>query len=245
MMVNENADDYNRKTDTYIVAYFDLLGVTSRIKSDMEKQEVFMNKLHNLYTFSVNLTREIQIKGNQEIQFKIFSDNIIIAKRISEEKKKRLEDINCLLSCAAHFQELSASDSVGWMLRGGITIGQLFIDEVMVWGEALVKAYFLEDKVAVYPRVIIDSNVISELKDDSALSEYTRKDFDDLIFLNYLNNCHFCGERLMNGFKLMKEEIGVSWDERMQQKFSWHMNYINSELDRKNEKRDKKYRLTL
>ncbi len=150
-----------------------------------------------------------------------------------------------MLSCAAHFQELSASESVGWMLCGGITIGQLFIDEVMVWGQALVKAYFLEDKVAVYPRVIIDSNVISELKDDSALSEYTRKDFDDLIFLNYLNNCHFCGERLMNGFKLMKEEIGVSWDERMQQKFSWHMNYINSELDRKNEKRDKKYRLTL
>jgi hypothetical protein len=245
MMVNENADSYNRKTDTYIVAYFDLLGVASRIKSDMEKQKVSMNKLHNLYTFSMNLTREIQIKGNQEIQFKIFSDNIIIAKRISEEKKKRLEDINCLLSCAAHFQELAASDSVGWMLRGGITIGQLFIDEVMVWGEALVKAYFWEDKVAVYPRVILDSNVVSEIIDDSILNEYMRKDFDDLIFLNYLNNCHFCGQMLMNGFELMKEEIGGRWDERMQQKFSWHMNYINSELDRKNEKKDKKYRLTL
>ncbi|SEW20201.1 hypothetical protein [[Clostridium] fimetarium] len=243
MMVNENKDSYDRKTDTYIVAYFDLLGVTSRIKSDMEKQEVFMNKLHNLYTFSMNLTREIKIKENKEIQFKIFSDNIIIAKKISEEN--RLEDINCLLSCAAHFQELAASDSVGWMLRGGITIGQLFIDEVMVWGEALVKSYFLEDKVAIYPRVILDSNVISEIKNDSVLSEYMRKDFDDLMYLNYLNNCYYCGERLMKGFELMKEELESHWDERMRQKFSWHMNYINSELDRKKEKKDKKYRLTL
>lgn len=245
MIVNENADSYNRKTNSYIVAYFDLLGVTSRIKSDIKKQELSMNKLHNLYTFSVDLTKEIKIKGNQEIQFKIFSDNIIIAKKLSEEKKKKLEDINCLLSCAARFQELSASDSVGWMLRGGISIGQFFIDEVMVWGEALLKAYFLEDKVAVYPRVILDSNVISEIKDNSALSEYTRKDFDNLIFLNYLNNCHFCGEMLMNGFELMKEEVGDYWDEKMQQKFNWHMNYINTELDRKNEKKDAKYRLTL
>ena len=243
MMVNENADYYNRKTDTYIVAYFDLLGVTSRIRSDIQKQEVSMNKLHNLYTFTINQTRNIQIRGNKEIQFKIFSDNIMIAKRISKEKK--LEDINCLLACAAHFQELAASDSVGWMLRGGITIGQLYIEEVMVWGEALVKAYFLEDRVAVYPRVILDSNVISEIKNDSLLSEFMRKDFDELMFLNYLNNCHFCGEMLMNGFELMKEELRGCWNERMRQKFSWHMNYINSELDRKNEKKDKKYRLTL
>lgn len=33
-MVNENIDAYNRKTDEYIVAYIDILGVTSRIKSD-------------------------------------------------------------------------------------------------------------------------------------------------------------------------------------------------------------------
>ena len=49
-----------------------------------------------------------------------------------------------------------------------------------------------------------------------------RKVFDDLIFLDYLNNCHFCGEMLMNGFELMKEEVRVRWDERMRQKFSWH-----------------------
>ena len=43
MLVKENIDDYNRKTDEYIVAYFDLLGITSRIKSYTKEQELSMN----------------------------------------------------------------------------------------------------------------------------------------------------------------------------------------------------------
>lgn len=33
MLVNQNKDTYDRKTDEYIVAYIDLLGVTNQIKS--------------------------------------------------------------------------------------------------------------------------------------------------------------------------------------------------------------------
>lgn len=32
MFVNQNTDAYDRKMDTYIVAYIDLLGMTNRIK---------------------------------------------------------------------------------------------------------------------------------------------------------------------------------------------------------------------
>lgn len=50
----------------------------------------------------------------------------------------------------------SVSNSVGWLVRGGITIGDFYIDDMFVWGAALVKAYELEEKIAVYPRVILD-----------------------------------------------------------------------------------------
>jgi hypothetical protein len=33
MMINENADNYDRETSEYIVAYLDLLGVTTRRKN--------------------------------------------------------------------------------------------------------------------------------------------------------------------------------------------------------------------
>ena len=74
---------------------------------------------------------------------------------------------------------------------------------------------------------------------------HLRKDFDNLYFLNILNDCHFCGEMLMNGFQIMQEEAGIKIDEKLYQKFSWHMNFVNAELDRKNEKKDRKYRLSM
>lgn len=243
MLVNQNVDAYDRKTGTYIVAYIDLLGVSNKIKA--ADQQLAMNKLHNLYTFFVDLTKDIQIDENKDIQFKIFSDNIIIAKKLSNEIFQRKKDIRSLLMCAGHVQELAASDSVGWLLRGGISIGQLFIDNVMVWGEALLKSYYLEDKIANYPRIIIDKKVVNEINQDIQLSEYIRKDFDNLYFLNFLNNCHFCGQMLMNGFEKMQKEVGKSIDEKTYQKFCWHMNFVNSELDRKNEKKDRKYRLSM
>ena len=147
--------------------------------------------------------------------------------------------------CAGHFQELTVICSVGWLLRGGISIGQLFIDDVTVWGDALLKAYYLEDKIANYPRIIIDKNVVDEIINDMQLNEYLRQDFDNIYFLNFLNDCHFCGEMLMNGFHIMQGEVGNSIDEKTYQKFSWHMKFVNSELDRKNEKKDKKYRLSM
>jgi|GEM_PF-2997111 hypothetical protein len=45
MLVNQNADNYDRKTEEYIVAYLDLLGITKRIEA-IEQQELAMNKLH-------------------------------------------------------------------------------------------------------------------------------------------------------------------------------------------------------
>lgn len=50
---------------------------------------------------------------------------------------------------------------------------------------------------------------------------------------------------LMNGFQIMQEEGSINIDEKLYQKFSWHMNFVNAELDRKNEKQDKKYRLSM
>jgi len=66
MLANQNKNTYDRKTDEYIVAYIDLLGVTNKIKS--KDSQLAMNKLHNLYTFSVKLTRDVQIEENQDIQ---------------------------------------------------------------------------------------------------------------------------------------------------------------------------------
>lgn len=241
MLINQNTDSYDRKTEDYIVAYIDLLGMTNRIKK--EKDDLTLNILHNLYTFSEHLTKEIDLDGQKDIEFKIFSDNIIVAKRLAAGNRQRSAGIENLLLCVRGIQIDAASDSVGWMLRGGITIGKFFIDDVMVWGEALLRAYALEDKVANYPRIVLDDCVVQECSKYEKLIPYCREDFDGVYFLNYLNNCHFCAERLKNGFEKMKQELDGKMDDKTRQKMIWHRNFVNAELDRKDEIQDRLYRL--
>jgi hypothetical protein len=52
----------------------------------------------------------------------------------------------------------------GVLVRGGICIGDLFVraGKTMLFGPALVKAYKLESEYAVYPRIIIDRDLIWE-----------------------------------------------------------------------------------
>ena len=57
MLVNQNVDSYDRQTSEYIVAYIDLLGVTSKIK-DADAQNLSMNILHNLYTHTIGIMKE-------------------------------------------------------------------------------------------------------------------------------------------------------------------------------------------
>lgn len=245
MLIRGSVDKYDRETSQHIVAYLDILGIAARMKEGHERQKIAMNKLHNLYTFSMDISKKIAMEGCSDIHFKIFSDNIIIVKKLSEQSDKRLLDIKILLNCVANFQCSAVKDSVGWLVRGGISIGELYMDETMVWGEALIKAYDLESNPAIYPRVLLDSSVLSYTLSDIELSEYTQQDFDSLYFLNYLHIQHFGGRFLKNGFQMMLDELKGRYSERIYQKLCWHMNYVNRELDKKNEKKDMKYRLRI
>ena len=47
----------------------------------------------------------------------------------------------------------------------------------------------------------------------------------------------------MRGFELMKADAGAAPNDRVLQKLIWHKNFVNNELDFKNEKGEEKYRL--
>jgi hypothetical protein len=249
MNIREAVDKYNRKTSQYMVAYLDILGVASRMSQDKESQILPLNKLHNLYKFTMELTNKTNgIRFLRGIDFKIFSDNIVITKKLSLNSSERILDIFSVLNCVSHFQISSVGDSVGWLVRGGITIGELFINNTMVWGSALLRAYELEKNIAIYPRVVIDLNILPELKCNKEIADYLLLDFDAVSFLNYMHIWHYAGEIVMNGFNKMKIEARKPnglYPDKIYQKLNWHMNYINRELDKKNERKDKNYRLTL
>lgn len=243
MKINQAVDSYDRETKKYIVAYLDILGATNRIRENKTAQDASLNLLYNLYKQIQNLASENGIKKFADIEFKIFSDNIIIAKKVSDDINN---DVLSLLGCVSNFLCSSVGDSVGWLVRGGVTIGDFYIDDMVVWGSALVRAYELEDKIAVYPRVVLDDNVVEIItKIDS---DYVRRDTDGQCFLNYMTIWSYAGEFVQAAFEQMKSEArrkDGTYTDKVHQKLWWHMNYINQALDEKNQRQDNKYRLSM
>jgi hypothetical protein len=80
--------------------------------------------------------------------------------------------------------------------RGAIVFGKLFHDGQMVFGPALLEAYNIEKKVAVYPRIIITSSALRFIEHahlDNHEPFYKRDD-DGQVFLNvfaYVNASDF------------------------------------------------------
>ena len=73
-------------------------------------------------------------------------------------------------------------------------------------------------------------------------------DTDGFRFLNYMDIWHFSGRSVSAAFENMKAEARKAdgtYPDKVFQKLHWHMNYINTELDKKNEKQDRRYRLAL
>jgi hypothetical protein len=88
----------------------------------------------------------------------------------------------------------------GVVVRGGVAFGDIVHDEDSVFGPAMVDAYELESKKAVYPRIVISPEWLKALKtnplicsQDDTLQAYTkqirkliRKDQDGFYFVDYI-----------------------------------------------------------
>lgn len=150
----------------YVVAFLDFLGASEKMRSP-EESDKFLQQVNRIFNEILGLrdfennNKFIQI---EDIKIKIFSDNIVIARECgcgngSMECFTISKFCARLQGYALHY---------GLLLRGAITMGNFYIDERFVYGEALVRAYDLESTVAIYPRIIM----AGEVADVTALQAY-------------------------------------------------------------------------
>lgn len=246
MKIRQAIDAYNREQEPYIVAYLDILGVTSRIKGNSIMQVNALNTIYNLFTAIFELADSQKgIKSYSGIQFKAFSDNIIIAKKLT---KNKVDDVEALLNCVSNFMCSAVGEGVCWLVRGGITIDDFYIDDTVVWGPALVRAYEMENDEARFPRILLDVPIVNLFENSRIDNDYLCIDSDGKPFLNYMSIWHFAGRSVFEAFEIMKSEAQLSdgsYPESIFQKLNWHMQYINSQLEKKDEKGEKKFRLSI
>lgn len=211
---------YKRKTEEYYVASLDLLGAKNMISNDSTDEH--LNHIYNIYK---SWERIITTDGYfGKLKVKIFSDNILIACNTKNGNLEKL--LEYVADMAEHFLKN------GYKIRGGISKGKLYIDDLMVWGSGLVNAYLLESKEAIYPRIIIDPDLLGEITNRT--KEYLIVlDSDGKYYMNYirwygknkdgyLDTVHIAKEFLQ------KEENSVT-EEKIKKKLNWFKNYLKLE----------------
>ncbi len=215
------------KTSEYVVAFIDVLGASIMIDTDADGS---LNAIHKTFQNAMESFK----KAHEVVDFdiSIFSDNIVIAKQVTEDDyfEKSFYYIQ-ILSAIVQIHFLKK----GILIRGGIAHGNFFQDELMVWGQALVQSHYLESKVAIFPRIVVDPQLIKEscIEIEEMLhSEFLLKqDNDDLLFIDYLRDSDKAKDLILRELAGQKDkETQFEKKPDVLQKYGWHYSYLKGKL---------------
>jgi hypothetical protein len=126
-----------------VVAFYDVLGWRSHIRRAGNKA----SDLSLLRRLILKTARATRIEKGLDLRVTTFSDNVVIS------QLPRANTPQLLMQLA--IWQLGAAIN-GFLMRGGVTIGDLVHEDEAVFGPGLNRAYYLESKIAMYPRIVLD-----------------------------------------------------------------------------------------
>lgn len=146
------------KQTPHIVAFLDFLGASEKMR-DPAKNDSFLQAIKAVYTRAIEILKITERDQENKLKIKIFSDNVFIGKEIKNPDNS--DDIIDAYFDVEQFSFMlyTAAMISGNFMRGAISIGQLYMDDIFVYGEALLNAYKIEEKIACYPRIVIDKSI--------------------------------------------------------------------------------------
>ena len=204
----------NLATSRYCVVYLDILGGKDKIYSDNNHE--FLNLLNMIFEDAIEDTNFLFRK--EDIFTIIFSDNILFAIPIEENDINVQNKISDILNLTAN--TVLEALRYGFLMRGAITIGDFFHNEILVYDKALVDAVEMEEKKAKYPRVITQDEV------QQIAPQYFTESSDGLHVFNYLIYTAEPGDSytiMANLIKMLKE----CPNKKAEQKIRWAISYFN------------------
>jgi hypothetical protein len=152
----------NPSYETTAVVFLDVLGTRTRNSFD-EKLSV-----HRVFHEEVQRHAARQQQLQHAIYKRVlrsFSDCVYIFynyKEAIEEPRKHNLNLLYICLCNATISILRIL-SAGFLVRGGATLGECFIDELGFFGPAVEEAHCIESEQAIYPRIVLSNEVGSRL----------------------------------------------------------------------------------
>ena len=189
------SQDACRNHDDRLILYVDLLGVSAVT----DKEHDLLNLLYTIQKLTSQYSESDQQDPNDPSkrlitlspEFSAFSDHIVVSYPINT-----LDSIPCplgifLLDALRVITPIAfRALDLGFLIRGGLTIGKLYHDARVVCGAGLVEAYAIESSVAIYPRIALSLKLQEQLSSDDC-NNYLTQDKDGVWHLNYFRHmCH-------------------------------------------------------
>ncbi len=233
------------KYERRLVAFIDILGWKEAVKNSITQPEK-TQRLGLALNHMRNNRRLAQWKqdnggpdgwpGDEQVTF--FSDCIAISTTADLPGKSQL--ITSLGFLSACFL------SHGFLLRGGVTVGDLYHRDSILFGPGFLKAYELESLRAIYPRIILDPELANiwgqgDLYKDGREIGYAktwRLSNDGFRFFDFLqplggvpdvvNSPSLMENSLLLLRPLVMENLGIhKSNARVRSKYVWLANYFN------------------
>jgi hypothetical protein len=188
--------------------FFDFLGSSMAARWPAERLYPFLDLL---ITIAAQMQTAQDIDGNPQEdgsyriritpEVTVFSDNIVVSYPSLNDETSTPADVPPGLRVGPLWAKFMCQDAIrivsgvaemalriGVLIRGGYSFGQLYHENGVVFGEAMVDAYQLESKHAVYPRILVSDRIFEQL---TGLPEKDRdfllQDADGCWHLNYLS----------------------------------------------------------
>ena len=192
------------KYDNRLVAFIDILGFKELLKDTVSKDDKDNEKaidqlieayrsIRDIWDLDKNLP-EFSSSRQDSKKVSIFSDCLVVSVLIEQES----EVFYTLLELKWLIMRLV---DLGMLCRGAISLGKFIHTEEYLFGPALVEAYILESKAAVYPRVILDNTVIdaagkhrnpghSVTTEKNYVRSLLEQDSDGMFYIDYFHKAY-------------------------------------------------------
>lgn len=188
--------------------FFDFLGTSEATSWPKEKLYPFLDLLISLGA-QIPSTQYLDGSPQEDGSYRIritpevtaFSDNIVVSYLSVDDEMSAPDGLPKHLWLSPLWTKFMCQDAIrilsgvaemalriGALIRGGYSYGQLYHENNVVFGEAMVDAYRLERDVAIYPRVIVSDRILAKLDGiPEAERNFLLQDADGCWHLNYFS----------------------------------------------------------
>jgi len=138
----------------HYVAFLDILGFSEMVAHDCNgpsAKAVYLPIL--LRAHKTAFEQALRFTGAKVTQF---SDSILLAHPYDRDK------FTDVVENVANLQRTLLEDGI--LSRGGLSYGKHFSDEEFIFSHALIRAYKIEQERAIFPRVVVDDDLLDLIK---------------------------------------------------------------------------------